>query len=101
MNSAEFEQVSQRQGKVAAEIFKLRERVDLYLMANDTEAITQVVITKAKKGDLTACKIVLDRIAPVRTGSTVNFPLADLVDARAVLDAHGAIMRACSRGHHC
>jgi hypothetical protein len=44
MNSAEFEQVSQRQGKVAAEIFKLRERVDLYLMANDTEAANKILI---------------------------------------------------------
>jgi hypothetical protein len=45
MNSAEFEQVSQRQGKVAAEIFRLREQADLYLRAGDVESVKRILCT--------------------------------------------------------
>jgi hypothetical protein len=68
------------------------------LMADDTEAITKVVITKAKKGDLTACKIVLDRIAPPRKGRPISIRLPAITDAGSTLAAHTEVMRAVASG---
>jgi hypothetical protein len=68
------------------------------LMANDGEAITKVVITKAKRGDLAACRIVLDRIAPPRKGRPISVAIPDLTDLASVLHAHAEIMRAVASG---
>jgi hypothetical protein len=68
------------------------------LMADDVEAITKVVITKAKKGDLTACRIVLDRIAPPRKGRPISVVIPAVTDAKSVLDVHAEIMRAVAAG---
>jgi hypothetical protein len=38
------------------------------LMQGDSEAIVRAVIKAAKGGDMTAAKVVLDRIAPIRKG---------------------------------
>jgi hypothetical protein len=67
-------------------------------MADDVEAITEVVITKAKAGDLTACKIVLDRIAPPRNGRPISVAIPAVSDAKSVLDAHSAVVRAVATG---
>jgi hypothetical protein len=68
------------------------------LMADDAEAITKVVITEAKKGDLTACKIVLDRIAPPRKGRPISIRLPAITDAGSTLAAHTEVMRAVATG---
>jgi len=62
-------------------------------MAGDAEAVVRAVIEAAKGGDMTAAKIILDRIAPPCRGRPVRLDLppvsaADLVKAlAAVADA--------------
>jgi hypothetical protein len=41
----------------------------------DVDAIVRAVVDKAKKGDLAACKLVLDRIAPAPKSRAVSLPL--------------------------
>ena len=43
------------------------------IMSGEGAAITRSVITAALNGDMTACKIILDRIAPIRRGRPVQF----------------------------
>ena len=43
MNSEEFERLAERQGRTEAEIFRLREQIDLCLLANDTEAANKLL----------------------------------------------------------
>ena len=47
------------------------------LMSADTRAIVQAVITAARAGDMTAARIVLDRIAPIRKGRPLRFNLPE------------------------
>jgi hypothetical protein len=42
------------------------------MMAGDVEEITQKVISAAKNGDLTAARIVLDRISPPRKDNPIT-----------------------------
>ena len=64
------------------------------LMEADGAAIVEAVLAAAKGGDMTAARIVLDRIAPVRKGRPVtldSMPLvktaSDVANAMAVLTA--------------
>ena len=53
-----------------------RHRVTLLaekLMADDTEAVMRAVIDAAKGGDMTAARLILDRIAPARKGCPISF----------------------------
>lgn len=43
MNAEEAERVALREGKVAAEIFRLREQADLHLQANNTDAVNKLL----------------------------------------------------------
>ena len=55
------------------------------LLDGETEAIGRVLVTKAKKSDLTAAWNVMDRILPVRRDRPVSFKLPRLAttqDAR-------------------
>ncbi len=58
------------------------------LMDDDAEAVVKAVLTAAKGGDMTACRIVLDRIAPPPRGRPIRFdvpPIATAEDAAAAL----------------
>ena len=44
------------------------------LMHDDAEKIVNAVIAAACNGDMTAAKIILDRIAPVRRSSSFDLP---------------------------
>jgi hypothetical protein len=61
-------------------------------MQDDVEKIVNAVLTAARNGDMTAAKIILDRIAPVRRSNSFDLPRiecrADRLPARAaILDA--------------
>ena len=43
------------------------------MMADDVAGIVESVLTAAKAGDMTACRIILDRLVPVRRGRPVLF----------------------------
>jgi hypothetical protein len=59
------------------------------LMQDDAEKIVNAVIAAARNGDMTAAKIILDRIAPVRRSSSFDLPRiegwADVGAARAAI----------------
>jgi hypothetical protein len=68
------------------------------LMADDGEAVVQSVIEAAKGGDMTAARLVLERIVPVRKGRPVNVNLPPISSASDVLGAIGVTIEAMSQG---
>jgi hypothetical protein len=68
------------------------------LMAGDAEAISVSVIDAAKSGDMTAAKIVLDRLLPVRRDSPINLPLPQIKTAQDVAAAMASILKSVGSG---
>jgi len=68
------------------------------LMEGDAEAITRAVIEAAKGGDLTAARLVLDRIAPARREPTVAVDLPAMTSAADLPEAVSAILAAVAAG---
>ncbi len=67
------------------------------LMAADIKPIVNVVVDAAKKGDLGACKLVIDKLVPNRKGHPVEFDMPDLT-AAGVVRAFGAVVAAVAAG---
>ena len=67
-------------------------------MRDDAKEIVQAVITAAKAGDMVACKIVLDRIAPIRKGRPIRFDLPEARTAGDVAAALAAVVTAMANG---
>ena len=68
------------------------------LMGDDCEKVVRAVIEAAKGGDMTAAKIILDRIAPPCRGRRVRLNLPQIVGAADVAQASSAVVDAMSRG---
>jgi hypothetical protein len=68
------------------------------LMQSDAKAIVEAVVTAAKNGDMTAARIVLDRIAPARRDSTVRFDLPEIDSVEDIASAMGAVLAAVASG---
>ena len=68
------------------------------LMQDDAEKIVKAVIEAAQKGDMTAARIVLDRIAPARRDNLVAFELPKVESASEAAAASSAILRAVASG---
>jgi hypothetical protein len=68
------------------------------LMQDDAENIVNAVLAAARDGDMTAARIVLDRIVPARRDSPVAFALPPLKSAEDAAVAMGAILEAVSHG---
>jgi hypothetical protein len=68
------------------------------IMADDAEAVVVEVIKAAKGGDMTAARLILDRIAPPRRGQAVAITLPDVKSPRDVTDALAAIITAMGSG---
>ena len=68
------------------------------MMAGDVEEITQKVISAAKNGDLTAARIVLDRISPPRKDNPITLDLPMLETALDAVTAMGMIMTSVAQG---
>jgi hypothetical protein len=68
------------------------------LMANDTEDVVKAVISAAKGGDMTAARLVLDRIAPPCRGRRVRLALPPIVRAADLVKALAAVADAMARG---
>jgi hypothetical protein len=66
------------------------------LMQDDVEKIVSAVLTAARNGDMTAAKIILDRIAPVRRA--VPFDLPRIESKADVVSANAAILAAVADG---
>ena len=68
------------------------------LMADDTEAVVRAVVEAAKGGDMTAARLILDRIAPPRKGSPVSFKLPIIKTAADVTKALSAVAASMASG---
>jgi hypothetical protein len=68
------------------------------LMADDAKAIVEAVLTAAKDGDMTAAKLVLERIAPARKDSPVAFELPKIERPADAVAASAAVLAAVSQG---
>lgn len=68
------------------------------LMDKDAEAITQKCIQLAKSGDLTAIRLVLERVDPVRKGKPVILPLPRIEKASDLVSAMAAVVDAMCGG---
>jgi len=68
------------------------------MMEDESESVVRAVITAAKTGDMTAARLVLERIAPPRKGRPVAFDLPPVETAADVLTALGAVVRAVAEG---
>lgn len=68
------------------------------LMAEDAEEIVQAIIDAAKGGDMTAARLVLDRIAPARRDNPVTFKLPPIANAEDAAKAMGALLGAVAAG---
>lgn len=68
------------------------------LMADDITGVVQAVVTAARTGDMTAARIILDRLVPVRKGRPVQFDLPDADTAESLSGSFGAVLRAVAGG---
>jgi hypothetical protein len=68
------------------------------LMTDDVKAVIAKVVRKAKAGDMSAARMILDRIVPPRKGRAVLFPLPPIKTTGDVVSALAAITAAMSGG---
>jgi len=70
----------------------------LQLMAGGAEEITLAVIEAARGGDLSAARLVIDRLAPPMRERPVSLELPDTATAEGVSKAQQAILQAVAGG---
>lgn len=68
------------------------------LMQDDADAVVKAVVDAAKGGDMTAARIVLDRIAPARRDSPVSFVLPKIESAAGAAKAMAGVLDAVADG---
>lgn len=68
------------------------------LLDGEAEAITRRAINAALDGDMTAIKLVIDRVAPARKSRPIQIDLPDVSDARGVAQAQAAVVAAVASG---
>jgi hypothetical protein len=68
------------------------------LMLGDEREIVASVIKAAKSGDMTAARLVLERIAPIRKGWAITLALPVTDSAAGVADAMSAVVEQMASG---
>lgn len=68
------------------------------LLEGEAEAITRTCIDAAKAGDMTAIRLVLERLLPPVKERPVRLSLPDVSSATGVAEAQGAILQAVAAG---
>ena len=68
------------------------------LLEGQAEALTQKAVEMALAGDVTALKLCIERICPVRRDRPVRFNLPAVTSARDAADISAAVMAAVSNG---
>lgn len=68
------------------------------LMEDDAEAVVASVLAAAKSGDMTAARLVLERIVPIRKGRPVAFDLPAIETPADVVKAVGTLVSEVARG---
>lgn len=73
-------------------------RAVLELLESGVLDVTKAVLTAAKKGDLTACRLVLERIIPPSKERPVTIALPTTATAQGCCEAQNAILAAVGSG---
>ncbi len=68
------------------------------IMQKEIKGITNAVVAQALAGDLTAAKLVLDRVAPPQKGRRVTFPMPPIQSLADIVAAHDGLWAAVSSG---
>ena len=68
------------------------------LLADDAEAVARSVIDAARAGDMSAARIVLDRLCPVRRDQPIEIDLPSITGASDALAAMGVVLNAVAEG---
>jgi len=68
------------------------------LLEGEGEAITRKAIESAKEGDMTAIRLVLERLLPPRKDAPVSFELPAIESAEDLPTAIAALIEAVSQG---
>ena len=68
------------------------------MMQDEAGAVVRSVISAAKDGDMSAARLVLERIAPARKSRPVCFALPPIATAADILTALGAVLGAVAAG---
>ena len=68
------------------------------LLEGEAEALSRKAVEMALVGDSVALRLCLDRLAPPRKDSPVQFALPQMTCARDAAEAAGAILQAVSEG---
>ncbi|MEQ1686520.1 MAG: DUF5681 domain-containing protein [Burkholderiaceae bacterium] len=69
------------------------------LMQTDAQTIVRAVLAAAAGGDMSAARMVLDRVAPPAKDRHVSLDLPDTSTAEGIEQAQGAIVAAVAGGH--
>jgi hypothetical protein len=67
-------------------------------MLENAKATTEAVIKQAVSGDLTAAKLILDRLVPPAKERPLAISLPQIETVQGVAAAQGAILKACAAG---
>ena len=70
----------------------------LALLEGEAEALSRKAIEMALSGDSVALRLCLDRIAPPRKDTPVQFSLPRMASAQDAAEAAGAVLQAVSEG---
>jgi hypothetical protein len=68
------------------------------LLSDDIEGVVRSVVNAAKGGDMTAARLVLERILPVRKGKPVIFEIPMITKPSDVITATGSLLEAMASG---
>ena len=71
----------------------------LALLEGEAEALSRKAVEMALAGDSVALRLCLDRLAPPRKDSPVQFALPRMSCARDAAQAAGAVLEAVAAGH--
>ena len=68
------------------------------LLDGEAEELTRKVIEKAREGDITALKLCLDRLAPVRKGRPIEIDLPPVTNASDLAKAGAQVTKHLAEG---
>jgi hypothetical protein len=69
------------------------------LLSTDIEDVVTAVVNAAKAGDMTAARIILDRLSPPRKGRPVRFEIPPVMNLAGLSAAFAKLVEAVATGH--
>lgn len=68
------------------------------LLSDDIEGVCQAVVTAARSGDMTAARIIVERLIPARRTRTIEIDLPQVMTAADVVAGHARVVQAMAEG---